>query len=65
MKIITEIAIIVTFHLVAGLIVMFAWNVSMPQMFGMPHATWLNGLGLSILAATIRPAKATIAKPLQ
>ena len=38
-----------------GGIVMLAWNASVPALFGMPTATWVNGVGLIFLAnATLR-----------
>ena len=67
MKLIAEIlgtlAFIVTLYLVIGLIVMAAWNASMPALFSLPRATWLNGVGLALLAAFFRPANRAIAKP--
>lgn len=67
MKLIAEIlgavAFIVTLYLVVGLIVMAAWNWSMPALFSLPRATWLNGVGLALLAASFRSGKASIAKP--
>ena len=67
MKLIAEIlgtvAFIATLYIVMGLIVMAAWNASMPALFSLPKATWLNGVGLALLAAFFRPANRAIAKP--
>lgn len=69
MKLILEavgtIAFIATLYLILGFIVMTAWNWSMPPLFSLPRATWLNGVGLALLAASFRPANRTIAKPQQ
>lgn len=47
-------AILACATLVAGLIVMLAWNAAMPHLFGLPQATFANGVGLSFLAAALR-----------
>jgi hypothetical protein len=62
-EIVTAVAFVVTLYLVLGLIVMASWNWSMPALFALPRATWLNGVGLALLAASFRSGKRSIAKP--
>jgi hypothetical protein len=45
----------------AGLGAMLAWNISMPALFGLPRASFANGVGLACLAMLFRPY--SIAEP--
>lgn len=40
--------------LVCGGLAAWAWNCSMPHLFGLPHATYGNGIGLALLVTMLR-----------
>ena len=40
----------------SAFIVQFGWNWSMPQLFGMPGASFRNAMGLALLAWAVRPS---------
>lgn len=63
-SIVTSAAVLVVFYTVSGYVLMLAWNLAVPHLFGMPTATWANGVGLAILigAAKVRISP-SIAKP--
>lgn len=56
-----SILIVVSLHLVIGLIVTVAWNWSMPDLFQLPKAKWVNGVGLAFLLSSLQKQR-TIAK---
>lgn len=36
-------------YFLAGLAIQVAWNMSMTDLFGLPEATYVNGVGLALL----------------
>jgi hypothetical protein len=63
-SIIVSSAVLVVFYAVAGYVLMLAWNLAVPQLFGMPTATWPNGVGLSLLVGAVKVRiQPAIAKP--
>lgn len=40
--------------LIPSLILMWAWNVFMPSMFGLPEVTFLQALALSVLLSFVK-----------
>ena len=46
--------IIVSIHLLVGLVVTVAWNWSMPDLFQLPQAKWQNGVGLAFLLSSLQ-----------
>lgn len=61
LSIAVSILFVVAFHLVIGLIATVAWNWSMPDLFQLPKARWVNGVGLSFLLSSLQK-QTTIAK---
>lgn len=49
MKLVAVIVVQVCCYFLAGGAIQVAWNASMTDLFSLPQATWLNGVGLAIL----------------
>lgn len=52
-KVITEVLIWLVSALIGGLIVMWSWNVAMPELFKLQEISYYNSVALYILTSTL------------
>lgn len=52
--VVVGISIIAVFSIVWGLVLAWAWNVTIPHILHLPTINWLQGFALSLLFATLR-----------
>ena len=53
LSIIAFLIVTVIISLITGVIIMFLWNWLMPEIFGIPTITYLQGVGLSSLCSML------------